>query len=45
MKYYLEVQSDEHMLNVHEIACKYGIRSIKDKPHARFVARLLTEYL
>ena len=45
MKYYLEVQSDEHMLNVHEIACKYGIRSTKDKPHARFVARLLTEYL
>ena len=45
MKYYLEVYTDEHMLNAYEIACKYNIYSTKDKPHARFVARLLTEYL
>jgi hypothetical protein len=42
-KYYMEVHSNEHMLNAYEIACKYNIYSTKDKPHARLVARMLSE--
>lgn len=44
MKYYLEIQDDEHYLNPYEIAVVYGVQSNKDQPHNRFVARLLTEY-
>lgn len=44
MKYYLEIENEEHMLNAYELASCYHIYSNKNKPHARFVARLLTEY-
>lgn len=43
-KYYLEVESAEHMLNCYELSKLYNIYSEKDKPHARFVSRLLKEY-
>ena len=44
MKYYMEIQDDEHYLNPFEIASLYGVYSNKEQPHNRFVARLLTEY-
>ena len=43
-KYYLEVESPEHLLSCFELAKLYGIYTSKDKPHARFVSRLLKEY-
>ena len=44
MKYYLEIESEEHMLNAYELAKLYNIRTLKDKPHSHFVARLVKEY-
>jgi hypothetical protein len=44
MKYYVELNVEEHYLNPYEIACKYRIVSKTGQAHNRFVARLLTEY-
>lgn len=44
MKYYIEVQDDEHYLNPYEIATIFGVYSKANKPHSRFVARLMTNY-
>ena len=43
-KYYLEIESPEHFLNAYELARVYGIYTSKDKPHARFVSRLIKDY-
>jgi hypothetical protein len=43
-KYYLEIESEEHFLNCYELGRLYNIYTEKDKPHARFVSRLLKEY-
>ncbi len=45
MIYYKEIKVEEHYLNCFEIACKYKIYTTKtDKPHSRFVARIIKEY-
>ena len=44
MKYYIELNVEEHYLNPYEIACRYNIVSTTGKAHNRFVARILTEY-
>ena len=43
-KYYVEINSKEHMLNSYELSKLYNINTPKGKPHARFVNRLLKEY-
>ena len=42
-KYYMEVESNEHYYNAYELAKAYNIMTNTDKPHSRFVARLLSE--
>ena len=43
-KYYMEVNSHEHMLNAYEIAKLFNIKTLTGKPHNRLVARMLSEY-
>ena len=43
-KYYMEVNSYEHMLNAYEIAKLYNLKTLTGKPHNRLTARLLSEY-
>ena len=44
-KYYMKVESYEHMLSPLELAKLYKIKTLTDKPHARLVARLLSDYI
>ena len=43
-KYYMEVNSYEHMLNAFEIAKLYDLQTLTGKPHNRLVARILSEH-
>ena len=44
MIYYAQVETEEHMLYCYEIAIKYNIYSLSNKPHDRLVSALLKSY-
>lgn len=44
-KYYKEVISEEHMLFANEIAQKYNIYSVNNKPATMFVSSVLKDFI